>query len=333
MLPTYEEVSRQLSGTDGWHQLDKKRNFYIKMRSLIWLAGVAISTIGIWLFWLVFIVEPDIPENESEGAIYAVFALIAMMLVGGYVIWLGNRKMHKKYSYHYKKLIVPELVTRLIKEASYSSNIANARYSCDYKINEGIPLAQLQAFPMFKVIKDSHKSKGEDLFVGTLGVTDFQMAEMKIWEVTEDLDSTSKIPLYTGLVFIADFNKDFKGTTVIQSRKGKYTALKVSVGSKIKTMNEAFDRVFRISTTDERTTSDLLPVPMLERLIALSNKFPGKAISICLHDGKLALAIHFVDYFETNGLIPLDAGAIQNTYDEIKSMFEIVELLSLNDRL
>lgn len=245
----------------------------------------------------------------------------------------GQPKDAQKFSYHYKKLVVPELVTNLIAQASYSTNIANARYTCQYKINEGIPLEQLQAFPLFNVIKSSDKWKGEDLFVGTLGVTDFQFANIKVWEVTEDLESKSKSIKFSGLVFLAHFNKHFEGTTVIQSRKGRYTALKVSIGSKMKTADDTFDRLFQVLTTDEKTTRYLLSDHMLKRLLALCTKFPGKRISICLHNGMLALAIHNVDLFETNGLRPLTNGAVHNTYEEIKSVFEIIDLLNLNTRI
>ncbi len=333
MLPAYEKISQQLTETDAWHHLEKKRNFYIKLRKLIWLAGAAVSASGIWLFWLFFLAKPQTPEGESEGSIYGAFLCLMIVLLGVYAIWQGSRKMHKKYSYHYKKLIVPQLVTSLIAEASSSTSLANARYSCEYKIDEGIPLAQLRAFPMFEMIRDSHKSVGEDLFVGTLGLTDFQLAEMNIWEVTEDIDTRNKVTTFTGLVFLADFHKHFEGTTVFQSRTGKASSLKTSIGSKMKSMNDSFDRLFRITTTDENTARFLLSNGMLERLIALYSKFPDKGITICLHNGRLALAIHYVDFFETNGLNRLDTGTIHNTYEEIKSVFELVDLLNLNARI
>lgn len=331
MLPTYDEVSRRIAETDAWHQLETKRSFFLKLRCLVWAGGVIVSLSGVWLFWLFFLTD-FLPENNSEGAVYAMVLFLMIVLLGVFFIWRGNRLVHKKYSKHYKKLIVPPLVENLIQHASHSTETADARYTCQYTMDKGIPLEQIKAFPMFDVLKYSRDSKdctGEDLFVGTLGLTDFQLAEMKIWERSTDAEGVDgKIVHFTGLILLADFHKPFEGTVVIHSRKGKANALKRVVGSKVKSNNDAFNQQFRISTNNQVILPSLLSNRIIEQLLDLHSKFPRNGMSICLHNGMLALALHHVDLFETDGLKRLEAGAIHHTYDEIKSMFELVDLFN-----
>jgi hypothetical protein len=94
-----------------------------------------------------------------------------------------------------------------------------------------------------------------------------------------------------------------------------------------------FDRIFRITTTDEITARYLLPANMQERMINLRKLFPRKGMAICLHEGMLVISIHNVDFFESDGLKKLDAGGMKRTYDEIKAIMDIIELLNLNLRI
>jgi hypothetical protein len=176
---------------------------------------------------------------------------------------------------------------------------------------------------------------GEDLFSGTLGETDFQFSDF-VFKQNRDLlivNQSIDVTVFRGLVFIADFHKSFEGTTTLTTRKGKIYKQQTIIGSSMGTVSHEFDRMFKVSTTDEITAQYLLPANIMERIISLRKLFAGNGMAICLHEGILVISIHEADFFESKGLKKLESQGLLHTYKEIKTIVEIIELLNLNLRI
>jgi hypothetical protein len=338
MLPSYEEVTRNISALDAWERLRRHRNRSIVRRGWGITIGLAIAAIGIAAMWYAVEASDSVSsgtDEEFEGYFYLLLFGILIVICSPLYIRQANRKAHKRYSRFYKELIVPPMVANMVSQASYPPELKGGRFKCRFKADGYISKNKLMEIPIFTHLGKANLFHGEDYFEGTLGLTDFQLCEVHAQEEERDHESGNKVrsTLFEGLVFIGDFHKSFEGTTVIESRKGKISRYMPHVGDFMKTISHEFDKMFRVWTSDETTARYLLPVDMLERLVALRKRYPKNAMSICLHDGKLTIAIHCIDYFEAKGIKKLEDDGILHTYNEIRSILDIVDLLNLNTRI
>lgn len=337
MLPSYEEIRQNISASEAWDQLLRHRNRSIVRRTWGWVVGLAILAIGIACMYGAVAGSEDVggTDEEFEGYFYLMLFGVLVVICSPIYIRQAVRKAHKQYSRHYKELIVPPLVSNMVKQASYPAEAGGGRFNCRFKADGKISKGKLLEIPIFGKLHEANLYDGEDYFAGTLGHTDFQLCEIHAQKEERDHESGNKnrTTLFKGLVFIADFHKDFEGTTVIESRRGKVTGYLASAGEPMKTISHEFDKLFRVWTTDETTARYLLPVDMLERLVELRKRYAGKGISVCLNDGKLTIAVHGVDYFEAKGIGKLEDESIVHTYNEFRSILDIVDMLNLNTRI
>lgn len=320
MVPEYEGFVRQLEGTDGWRELNRQRKIAHWRRVFGWFFGLALLVLGFFL--LVFI-------GEVMSGLGSVVMSVVMVIV-------FYRISHKHYSAYYKQLVVPPLVQDVLVKSEVDSGGSAGENECTFDHEDCIDFDQLLEIPLFQ--KYDHEKisyTGEDLFRGWLGDTEFQFSDFVI-KRNRDLvlvDQTIDVTVFRGLVFIADFHKAFEGTVTLTTKRGKVYRHQTMVGSRMNTVSFEFDKMFKVTTTDEMTARYLLPVNMLERIVALRKLFPRKGMAICLHDGLLAISIHDVDFFEIKGLSKLKSKGVQHTYSEIKAIIDIVDVLNLNLRI
>ncbi len=319
MVLDYESYVQQLSGTKNWKELEKHRMKAILGRYLVApLIGIGLVLLGLVLLF-----------SEPFSGLSAIVISVPMTII-------LFRLAHKNYSKEYKRLIMPTLVTDIIKSYSEADASGKTSVKCRYKQSSHVNESFLYNIPLFeKYNKDRIHTEGEDLFVGHLGSTAFQFSDL-IFKHNRDIplaDQDIDLTVFKGLVFVADFHKAFEGTTTLTTRKGKVYRRLRSIGSRMKSDSLEFDRMFKISTTDEITARYLLPANMMERVANLRKLFPRLGMALCLHDGMLVISIHNVDFFESAGLKKLDGGGMKRTYEEIKAIMDIIELLNLNLRI
>lgn len=336
MLPSYEVVTKNISALDAWEQLRHHRNRSILRRGWHITIGLAIAAIGFGMMWFSIQESGHVGGDDVDFESLFFFFLfgIAVVICSPLYIRQAFRKVHKTYSRYYKELIVPPMVANMVSQASYPIDLKGSRFECLFEADSYISKERLLEIPLFSSLNDANLYTGEDYFEGTLGVTDFQLCEIHAQkEEVDDENNRTKSTLFRGLVLIADFHKGFEGTTVIQSRKGKISGWLKPIGKVMKTISHDFDKQFRIWTTDETTARYLLPVDMLERLVVLNKRFPKNSMSICLHEGTLTIAVHYVDFLEAKGIKKLESDGILHTYNEIRSLLDIIDLLNLNTRI
>jgi hypothetical protein len=324
MINEYESFVQRLSGTKQWNELESHRKKAALGRYLIAPAiGVGLFLLGICL--LLF-------SSDSETLFSGLGAIVVSIPMSIYLYRLA----HKNYSAEYKKLIMPHLVSDIIKSYSDADYSGNTSVKCKFYQSKHVDDDLLLSIPLFEQYdKPRIYSEGEDLFRGHVGSTDYEFSDLTFKHnrdiplANQDINLTA----FKGLVFIADFHKAFEGTTTLTTRKGKmYRRLEV-IGSRMNTVSLEFDKMFNISTTDEITARYLLPANMLERIANMRKVFQRAGMAICLHEGMLVISIHNVDFFESHSLRMLDGGGMQRTYDQIKAIMDIIELLNLNLRI
>src|SRR5690606_7351942 len=221
MLPSFEEVTSNISALEAWEQLRKHRTRSIIRRSLHVGIGLAIAAIGCYMIAVAMTAESS-PTDDPDGPLAAFLFGIVVVICSPVYIHKAIRRAHKKYSRYYKELIVPPLVANMVSKASYP-DLPDSSFECQFEADAYITQDQLLEIPIFAGLDEANVYAGEDYFQGKLGVTDFQLCEIHAQKEERDHESgnTNRYTLFEGLVFIAEFHKHFEGTTVIVSRKGK----------------------------------------------------------------------------------------------------------------
>jgi hypothetical protein len=329
LLPPFETAVKNISVQDTWSLLKKYRNHYQITRNSIWLIVIACLAT---LVYILFLTPADPTEQDKDYSLEFILALV-ILIAAPYFGRKLKRLMFRRYSTQYKDAVISQMMDNMIKNATYPKELSGNNH-CEYQSSEWIQPETLERSPLFEKLK-YNVHKGEDWFKGTLGLTDFECSEVTLtYEYLDDYFIPNKDLKYKGFVFMADFHKSFEGTTIVRTRKGKTCSSIITfVGSPIQTVSYEFDKMFDVFTTDEVTARYLLPINMLERLMELRKRFNKYGISICLHGGIITILIHYCDFFEVNKKGRLNERALRKTYDELKLVLEIIDVLNLNTRI
>jgi hypothetical protein len=323
MFPAFESVAKSIKDGVGWSIIKKKRFYYLIKRILIWMGALGIIAFGLYVFAIS-------PGDDSDLLFYLGLGIMILPLL--FVRKLDNLNF-RDYSWWYKEFVIYTILDEISRNSNYPDEPGSNKKS-RYQQYGYIKEKLLNRSPLFANLAYNYLT-GEDHFIGKLGYTDFECAEMEVINVS--LDSNNKLHRklkYKGFVFIADFHKTFEGTTVVRTRKGKtYGSIMPFIGSSIQTESYEFDKMFDVFTTDEVTARYLLPSNIMERLMKLRQQFSKYGITISLHDGIIAILIHKSNFFEADRTGRLNDKTLKKTYDEITSILGIIDLLKLNTRI
>ena len=195
---------------------------------------------------------------------------------------------------------------------------------------------------------------GDDLVSGTLGETAIRFSEIHAKRVdivrksTSSSSSTNRTqkkytPIFNGLFFVADFNKSFKGTTIVlpdtaQKRFGDLgqalQSLNVQNGQLIKLEDPEFEKLFVVYGQDQVESRYILSTSLMRRMVEFQNR-ASKKMRLSFSASKLHVAIPFErELFEPKIMESLlNISHIQEYYDDLKLVVDIVDDLNLNTRI
>lgn len=186
----------------------------------------------------------------------------------------------------------------------------------------------------------------EDLVFGTAGKTSFYFAEVhaeyKTETQTKNGTRTEWHEIFKGIIFTADFNKNFIGATVVRPKDfgnalGAWFSKNVfSVGSKdvIQLENIAFDKAFVTYGTDQVEARYILTPSMMERILVLNEQSRG-TISLSFINSKMYIAFPLsrncfeAPIFKTL----LNPDLLNEDIAIIKFMYGTIQELDLNTRI
>ncbi|WP_391574295.1 DUF3137 domain-containing protein [Cohnella sp.] len=334
VIPPYEEFASEIAGEISSFstnpEYERMRNRHL--RKYVIYAGCLLATVAFLLYIVDFAVDE---ESFFEVMLFGLTASIA----AGYVFYRAKKNLWKDYSAEYKQRIIPILLDKL-KQGMNDAIDRGEDYQCDYEMEKYVGHRLLKRTKLFDHLK-INGLEGEDHISGRLGEIRFHYSEISSYEeYTSNDEYANKRSMlnFQGFVFVADFPKSFEGTTIIESRgrtarNYKLKLRKLPGLEMMRTDDIAFNRFYKVRTNDETLARYLLPANMLERLLLLKKIFPRKKIAISLHDGLFALAIHRMDLFEIQGFRPISEKAVRRTYEELKTIMELLFTLGLNRQI
>lgn len=216
--------------------------------------------------------------------------------------------------------------------------------SLNYFPSEGIAQSAFQQSKIFLDRIDSYHS--EDLIRGQIGNTAIQFSEVHAQrkEVTRNNNSTETrwITNFKGIFFVADFNKNFNGRTVVLTDQAE--RLFGGLGTMLQKMNKMrdplikledpeFEKVFAVYGTDAIEANYILSPALMRRIIDFKNK-SGK-IQLSFVDANVFISIPVsTNLFEASIFSSLiNAKRHETYYYYLMLCTGVVDDLNLNNRI
>jgi hypothetical protein len=216
-----------------------------------------------------------------------------------------------------------------------------------YQPSTQFPAAVYKSCGLFPSSYDT--SSAEDHVVGTLDKTQFELQEIKThkketYRDSEGRTKTRYVPIFRGILFMADFNKNFLGQTVIETdvSEKKFGVLgrtaqrimgTVSDRKLVELENPDFERHYKVSSSDPTEARYLLTPTFMEALIRLKDKY-GQNVQVAFLNSTIIIAIpHSSGFMEVGMNLDQLSQGLEKFGHELLDMLEIIEDLELNNRI
>ena len=221
MFPSFESILPILE--PSFSEVDQQRR-KTKNKQLISILVLALILIGIYL----------LSKNILVVAFISFFSIFLMNM------FFNN--MRYKFKQLYADLLITKLVDALFQNYHSPEDDGDFTYHATYSPNEHIKKSEIYQSNHFV---QNYMMSGEDYIEGQLGLTTFKFSEICLMNTGKDDDKVTIV--FAGVVFIADFNKAFEGSTYIfrRSRGGNTHAQAKSIGAfKIELTDHDFNKKF-----------------------------------------------------------------------------------------
>lgn len=235
---------------------------------------------------------------------------------------------------------------------SFKANVLTAILKSNYQDitfepYEGLSLEEFQSSQLFSHTPDRYDT--EDRITGSLAKTNFYFSEADASYKTESTDSKGNKTetwheIFKGIIFTADFNKNFNGVTLIRPEDiGSSIAdwfakalpiFNSSGNTKVLLEDPEFNKTFSTHSTDQIEARYILTPSMMSRILALNQKTKS-TISLSFIASRVYIAFPISgNYFEPplKKSIPEDTSIDQDLYI-VQFMYDIVNELDLNTRI
>lgn len=265
-----------------------------------------------------------------EGLILVILAGIAIFIYGFVMLSKAGPK-ETRYRHSYKHSLVAYAL-RTIDES--------------LKIDDAQALSEAAFISSRLFAKAPDRYHSEDQVYGFAGKTKFSFsevhAEYKTVTQTKNGQRVDWHDILKGVVFCADFNKNFNGTTMVRPKDfsaafGAWisTALPIfASGEIVKLENPDFDKSFVTYSDNQVEARYILTPSMMERISEL-NKRSKETISLSFTGSLVFIAFPLSEnYFEppfSRSL--LDENLLQKDIELVQFMYDIVKELDMNTRI
>ncbi|SOD20281.1 DUF3137 domain-containing protein [Pedobacter xixiisoli] len=195
---------------------------------------------------------------------------------------------------------------------------------------------------LFSQTPDRYKT--EDLVYGKIDKTQIHFAEVHAEYKTETQTKNGKQTqwhdIFKGIIFCADFNKNFNGLTVVRPKGftgafGKWISQNI-LGNKriVELENVNFDKMFTTESGDQVEARYILTPSLMEKLLEL-NQYANSTISVSFVWSNVYIAFPLNhNYFEAPIFKSLlNAEVLEKDLNMLRLMCHVVQELDLNTRI
>jgi hypothetical protein len=255
----------------------------------------------------------------------------AALIIPGIVILYRLSNNTNQYKYRFKQEVV-------------GAALSTVNQSLTFDHNKGISESEFVGSNLFTTAPDRYHT--EDLITGKEAQTTFYFAEVHAEYKTETRTKSGRQvhwhDILKGIVFSADFNKNFNGRTVVRPKDfgasfgAWFTKNIFSFGDKdvVQLENEYFNKNFVTYSTDQIEARYILTPAMMDRISEL-NERSANCVSISFINSSLYIAFPLAkNYFEPpifKTLLKPDL--LDEDMNILNFMFSIIKELDLNTRI
>lgn len=252
------------------------------------------------------------------------------------VIWaaidgIAYKYLTSDYTHHFKKQIIEPLIRAIDPGLHYSHHMHISQYN-------------FKRSHLFSEHFDRYR--GNDLVKGTVNGIHMQFSDLHVERRTSGRNGKEEwLTIFQGLYIDCEFNKHFKGRTVVlpdHAEKvfgsmigGWLQSNNTSRGELVRMDSPAFEKEFVVYGSDQIEARYLLTHSMMQRLLELKKRSGDHPVFISFNGGHIYIAVAYgKDMFEPTVFTSLLRYRQANEYIMIlKNTIGIVEELKLNERL
>ncbi|MBL7872527.1 MAG: DUF3137 domain-containing protein [Cyclobacteriaceae bacterium] len=307
---------------------------YVGLVVFLFLAQVAISIFsdkpGINIVAVDDNGNPISAESSNGGGGFGNIIFLGLIAGGaGYYFWFLPKRSELKKKF--KTDIISKIVTFVDNGLHYEPAL-------------GISKTEFENSKIFLTAGDRFIS--EDKVSGTIGSTAVRFSAVLTQrkEVSNDGESKSEswVTIFKGIFFIADFNKDFKGRTVVLTDRAEKTfgslgtffqKLNQSRDSLVKLENPEFEKAFAVYSTDAVEAHYILSPSLMERIMSFRKKagnielsFAGSLVYIAIPMRENLLEVKIFSQQSSYALL-------EKYFHQLELVSSLVEELKLNNRI
>jgi len=263
----------------------------------------------------------SIPSEWGTAVVVLLFVWPCAWLAGGFIVFRRYALRPRAEYLHDYKLRV------------YTAACAAHFPGIAYEPDAGMPWRVVDESGLFPFASDVYRS--EDRFSGRWGATEVCFAEALAQRKRERGWGKDRETVYEtyfrGIVFIADFNKHFHGTTRLLPRGQE--SVRAASDQRVELEDPRFEAVFQTWSTDPVDARYVLSPSLMERLTKLHERHPG--LRARFHDERLLLLLPSArDRFEPE--LYRSAGDLRQVAEftaEVRACLEAVAALDLDTRI
>ena len=255
-------------------------------------------------------------EGLVKGVFWGSFAAIAGLC------WWASRPV-KKYKSSVKSIIFPNVFSF---------------FGSDFKYSEQSSLT-VHALKPSDIIPSYDKEYTEDYVKGSYEGVGIRLMEAKMTETRGTGKNRRTVTVFKGIFILLDMNKNFSGKTILKKDAGKignWFSGKFNHLENVALEDPVFEKQFEVYSNNQVEARYLLTTSFMERLLRLSDLLGSNHIQCSFYDDKLLLMVpSSYNRFETSSIyVPATfVGDINTILSEMKLIFEIIDILKLNQRI
>lgn len=296
--------------------------------------------------------EPVLDEHEKRrrASLLAAGCMIAVLAIAIVFILYAIRFS----DYRFPTLIIAFGVIFATTIVHWCSCGFREKFKCDvvsriarfvnpelaYDHTRGIPQP---VFDSARLFKKPNRYRTEDLFYGLIGETKIEFAEISAKRQTGYGKNKTVKVLFSGVFFVADFNKNFTGNMVVVPDKAE--AALGWVGQKLQEMNvfragdlvaledAEFEKLFAVYATDQQQARYILTPAFMRRMVDFRKRTDSK-YHLAFINSKMYLAFPADDKWEPNVYSSIKCHSLyEEFYNDIAFFVNLVDHFNLNLRI